>query len=435
MIKHLLFLVVIALAICAKGGTYYVSKAGNDANPGTSTSAPWRTLQKVNTFNFKPGDVILFRARDTFPAPISKKNVTDLTFGSYGSGKAIIAPAAINTAGASITNSTGITIKNIIFKGLGYKLGSYTYNGIKFLVDKNARKDSYIKIDSVEVYGFGGFGVYLVSESATYGFDGATVKNSVFRDNGMGGLHVIGSWDGTNKLIRYVNTNVKVISCKAYNNRGRSDFTTNWSGSGIVIAGCIGGLIDQCEAWENGIECGSTHNGPVGIWMYDSKQTVIQNSISHHNRNGIKNFDGGGFDIDGGAQNSVIQNCKSYNNEGAGYGFFQYATGNKYAWDTVRNCTSTSDPWGFAFWGAGSSYLVTNVAIHNNKVTTPTKYVANFIGGNYNTIKIYNNEFCIPSTAKLYASTPSASKVTFSNNTFPCLVLPLTDSFTVKRIA
>lgn len=51
------------------GTTYYVSSSGgNDANAGTSSAAPWKTLNRVNTFSggFSPGDQILFKAGDTW---------------------------------------------------------------------------------------------------------------------------------------------------------------------------------------------------------------------------------------------------------------------------------------------------------------------------------------------------------------------------------
>ncbi len=43
--------------------TFYVNaNAGNDSNSGTSPSAPWKTLQKVNERRYKSGDRILLRA-------------------------------------------------------------------------------------------------------------------------------------------------------------------------------------------------------------------------------------------------------------------------------------------------------------------------------------------------------------------------------------
>ena len=42
--------------------TYYVdSTKGNDANPGTWMDSAWRSLAKVNSHNFAPGDSLLLR--------------------------------------------------------------------------------------------------------------------------------------------------------------------------------------------------------------------------------------------------------------------------------------------------------------------------------------------------------------------------------------
>ena len=44
------------------GTTYYVdSTSGNDENNGTSENAPWKSLEKVNSTVFQPGDQILFK--------------------------------------------------------------------------------------------------------------------------------------------------------------------------------------------------------------------------------------------------------------------------------------------------------------------------------------------------------------------------------------
>lgn len=50
-------------ASASYGTTYYVdSAAGSDLSPGTSRSAPWKTLDKINASHFVPGDRILLRA-------------------------------------------------------------------------------------------------------------------------------------------------------------------------------------------------------------------------------------------------------------------------------------------------------------------------------------------------------------------------------------
>ena len=66
-------------------------------------------------------------------------------------------------------------------------------------------------------------------------------------------------------------------------------------------------------------------NGPVGIWADEASNVTIQYCISHPINTAKGAKDGGGFDFDGGITNSIIQYCLSYENQGAGYGLFQYA--------------------------------------------------------------------------------------------------------------
>ena len=43
--------------------TYYLdSTRGNDSGLGTTESAPWKSLAKISTTNFQPGDRILLHA-------------------------------------------------------------------------------------------------------------------------------------------------------------------------------------------------------------------------------------------------------------------------------------------------------------------------------------------------------------------------------------
>lgn len=65
--------------------TYYVSNVGNDANSGSSESAPWRTIAKVNSAALNSGDVILFRRGDTFFGQLIPSR-SYITFDAYGVG-------------------------------------------------------------------------------------------------------------------------------------------------------------------------------------------------------------------------------------------------------------------------------------------------------------------------------------------------------------
>jgi cysteine-rich repeat protein len=86
----------------AANTTYYVdASAGNDGNNGTSTSTPWKTMSKVNSTTFQPGDQVLFKRGQTFTITGNGmllngdgNSTSRITLGAYGTGNA---PTLSNT--------------------------------------------------------------------------------------------------------------------------------------------------------------------------------------------------------------------------------------------------------------------------------------------------------------------------------------------------
>lgn len=71
--------------------TYHVDSAGGaDGNAGTSETAPWKTIAKVNASAFLPGDRILFKRgsvwREQLLMPSSGEAGQPILIGAYGSG-------------------------------------------------------------------------------------------------------------------------------------------------------------------------------------------------------------------------------------------------------------------------------------------------------------------------------------------------------------
>ncbi|NRQ34643.1 hypothetical protein HII36_22800 [Nonomuraea sp. NN258] len=61
-----------ASASTLAGTTYYVdSKSGDDAAAGTGEATAWKSLDKVNATEFKPGDVINIKRGSSFAAPLT----------------------------------------------------------------------------------------------------------------------------------------------------------------------------------------------------------------------------------------------------------------------------------------------------------------------------------------------------------------------------
>jgi len=81
------------LVICPVGwaSTHYLDSAkGNDANDGISPATAWKTIAKVNSSKFQPGDVILFRRAEMWREQLNLSSSGSLeapiTIDAYGEG-------------------------------------------------------------------------------------------------------------------------------------------------------------------------------------------------------------------------------------------------------------------------------------------------------------------------------------------------------------
>jgi hypothetical protein len=119
--RHLFLLLLMHLCIASSATIYYVSSTtGNDANSGTSTNAPWKTLQKVNS-SFRvllPGDVILLKAGDKFEGPLkivtAGLKLKPIRVGRYGSGaNPIILGDHANAVWKAVAGHPGVFVANV----------------------------------------------------------------------------------------------------------------------------------------------------------------------------------------------------------------------------------------------------------------------------------------------------------------------------------
>ena len=68
---------------------YYVSASGDDRNPAAGPTRPWRTIAKVNSFAFAPGDVIRFERGGTWREQLDPRSGSEkgsITYTAYGEG-------------------------------------------------------------------------------------------------------------------------------------------------------------------------------------------------------------------------------------------------------------------------------------------------------------------------------------------------------------
>jgi len=360
----------------SRGKVYYISPAGNDSNTGLQPEKAWQTIEKINASRFEPGDEILFEGGYTYNGTLSfhsnDAGTQDkrLTISSYGEKMAIINGG--NHKALTADSCHYLSIQHLIFKGNGRKNG----NDADGLLITNS---DFFQADSLEISGFQHSGIHL------HICNNARITYVYAHDNGFAGINVTGTtiWDTG----RYDNHNLYIGYCIAGNNPGDPTVTNNHSGNGILASSVDQGVIEYCEAFNNGWDMPWKGNGPVGIWIWDSRNFTIQYCISHDNKTAPGAADGGGFDLDGGVSNSVIQYCLSYHNQGPGVGLYEFGAGKIWQNNTVRYTISQDDgivnPGSLAIWRGDNGGTIRNCEIYNN-----TFYNSNSNGPN---VTIMNN--------------------------------------------
>lgn len=327
----LLFLPILLLASVtgwANGiRNFYVDSFSDSPIADGSMESPFKSLDALKSIKFLPGDCIHLAGNQILTGAIHVKGVkatseNPLTITSYGTGVSHI--YSVHSSAIVIDACENIHVKNVVVKGSGRKKGNMG-TGIEVV---NSRS---IEVDGVEASG------YQMNGIGVTGGGDVRITHSYVHDNGSNGIEVTGEW-GT-KSVR----NIYIGYCVAENNAGNPTVSDNHSGSGILVGHATDAMIEYCEAMNNGWDMPRSGNGPVGIWGYESDRLTIQYCFSHHNKTSPTGLDGGGFDFDGGITNSLMQYNLAMNNEGAGYGLFQFAGATGWNNNVMRYNVSIND--------------------------------------------------------------------------------------------
>jgi hypothetical protein len=341
------------------GHVYYVRPGGDDARSGTGMEQAWRTIERVNSADFDPGDGILFEGGAVYPGTLlfgpedSGDRKNRLVVSSFGDSIAVIDGG--DGSGLSADSCEYLTVRNLAFRGSGRKSGNRA-DGV-FIT-----RSPFFEADSLEIYGFQHSGLLI------HICDDARITRIRAHDNGFAGIHVTGTtvWDTT----RYDNHRLTISRCVAHDNPGDPSVTDNHSGSGIIASSVDGGIIEFCEAFGNGWDMPWNGNGPVGIWIWDSKDFIIQRCVSRDNKSAPDAADGGGFDFDGGVSHSTLQYCLSCRNQGPGVGLFEFGAAKPWHDNTVRYNISIDDgkngQGSVAIWKGEAGGSIRNCEIYNN---------------------------------------------------------------------
>ncbi|MEO7297212.1 MAG: right-handed parallel beta-helix repeat-containing protein [Verrucomicrobiota bacterium] len=392
--------------------TYYINTAGDDSNNGLTTNSAWRTPARASRMSFSAGDEILFAAGETFDGKISLDSgdrgtaSNPITVSSYGEGRAIISSGTDN--GFYAYNSAGIIVSNINFIGAG--AGAGNKDGVAFYCDLPGDvKLASVVVENVEVSGFGNSGLSIGSWNNLAGFRDVRIANVVAHDN----LHMgIFTW----AQVPDAHQNIYIGHCVSSNNFGNPLSSGN-TGNGIVLGDVSGGTIERCVAHDNGKNNLTTWEGPVGIWTYDSRNVVIQFNESYSNHT-AGSTDGGGFDLDIGVRNSIMQYNYSHDNDGAGYLLCSVGVndGNIVRYNISQNDGRKNGYSAIQSWGN-----VSNAEIHNNTVFVSQNAGgprALYLGSGTSNTRIRNNIFYTTGGARIVDVASGQTTLFFQGNCY-----------------
>lgn len=445
-----------AIATIAQNKTYYINQntpgdgGGNDANSGLSPTSAWKTIAKANSINFQPGDQILLFSDGPWHGGNFFFNSSDvgtpanpITISSYGSN-----PSANIWAdgiqGFYGDNTGSLVIKNINFYGGRTFGGGNTGTGINFYTDGGLTHRPYIFIENCRLEGFGEYGILIQSwnpdNTKPKGYSDITIKNTKIINCGKAGINIGAFGPDPSISDAYVHKNILIENVRASSNAGVFGFTTHATGNGIVVSSAENVLIEKCVADYNGFLNSHVGAGIAGIWFYNVKDGIIQHSESFGNFAGLE-LDGNGFGIDGGSKNCIIQYCYSHDNEGAGYGMFEFGSPNGFTNNTIRYNISQNDGrknsfGAFKLWGVSPLNKLNNSSFYNNSVYLNAENLVNsadlpvgvrVLTNNMSNVKIMNNAFYLADASLSFTRTVNINNV--ATNVLPSEVLMLNNFY------
>jgi hypothetical protein len=392
--------------------------AGDDAADGQTPASAWRTLARVNSGTFAPGDAILLKAGCRwagFLAPGGRGTAEHpIRIDRYGDG----AKPALDAEGQWLAtlyllNVEHCQVRNLDIANRGAQREAHRTGVTVRLQDFGVAHDIVLAdLDIHDVNGSlvkadgGGAGISITrgdSDKATRSlYDGLLVEGCRLTRcdrNGltMGGYWTRGDWHPNRRVIL------------------RGNRLEDIGGDGLVPAGCDGALVEHNVLRGGRMRC---QDHAAGIWPWSCDNTIVQ----HNEVSGVKGTrDGQGFDSDWNCRGTLIQYNYSHDNEG---GFL-----------LICNDGSSKMPWNIGNQGTVVRYNISrndgarvfhvsgpcrDTLIHNNTIVlakgydTPLLAPGNWGGAWPENTRFVNNLFAVAGRSRVELG--GMKQTTFAHN-------------------
>lgn len=319
-LKHAVISFMLVAALFPQSTAYYVSSsAGNDVNTGKTAVQAWRTLDKVNQNEFKPGDTLYFKSGDSWIGQLMPK-------GSGASGF----PIVIDKFGG--TKKPLIDGNGVIGKGAVYLVNQEYWEINNLEITNNAETAADRRGVHVAAYNVGTLHHIYLKNLHIHDVKGIYGQNDAEKRTGGIGIEtnaddvVPTRYDDIlieGCLIEYIDNTGLFTD----NPAGRSDYpqSANWTKrkftnvrirnnvihhiakNAMIIRCCEKGVVEYNVCYETALK-------GTGNTMYTSScdGTVFQFNEGYLNRS--PDFDGSMYDADLRSPNTVWQYSYSHDN-------------------------------------------------------------------------------------------------------------------------
>ena len=332
--KILLTTITIMLAVTAvtaQHKTYFVSTSGNDDASGLSVTEAWKTLDKVNSMTFQPGDKILLKSGDTWYGQLFLKGSgsegAPITLSSYG-GKArpVINIGASEGAGVLIDNEAwweiyGLEVTSYAAPeiGIGRQGIVVTASRPESVFNHFVIKDCYIH----DIWGQMGGNTQYTGYYSCAILVRVVVPREMRRNPGFIPAEINDVLIEGNRIERFDKCGIISWGPK-HNVVVRRNYMDNLGGDGIFVNGPYRGLIEFNEIRRSCMRSGYLDlPGDDGwwphtaaCWIQNTEETIMQFNEVYDTGREPKNGDGFAYDFDFNCVRCVAQYNYSKNNHG-----------------------------------------------------------------------------------------------------------------------
>ncbi|MBQ6710064.1 MAG: right-handed parallel beta-helix repeat-containing protein [Bacteroidales bacterium] len=325
-----IFLMALFSTIWLSAGpkTYFVSPDGNDNATGLSVKDAWKSLDKISSTEFQPGDQILLESGAVWHGQLNLKGSgtpeQPIILSSFGGKKLpVINIGKAEGAGILLHNQGGWEISNIeITSSAAPELG-VTRQGIYVKVDGEGLNLEHIVIKDCFIHDIWGQmgGVRERSSAILVSCSGPRVprgETSTFVRPTLSNILIEGNRiervDKTGIVTNGVRNGVKV----------RRNYMDNLGGDGIIVSGAYRGLIEFNEIHRSCLRSGyldlpgdeNWWPHTAACWIIRCEETIMQFNEVYDTGREPKNGDGFAYDFDFYCKRCIAQYNYSKDNHG-----------------------------------------------------------------------------------------------------------------------